>query len=399
MSSDVRVLLVEESDRRAELVRVLMASDVMVVGEAGYGTEAVTAAQELKPDVIVVSVEEPLARSLRTIEALALALPDTGCVAISSLSDRDAMRKAMRAGVRDFLSRPFRPDELQRSIAEIAGTTRRRQQVTRDGDSSELHRGDLISVFGAKGGIGKTTVSVNLAVAIAMETKARTALVDLDTQMGDVALMLNFVPERSLADAVAVADRLEPELLQSMLFRDSSGIQVLASPPRVEDTDEITPERVGKVLDVMARTFDYIVVDTAPIFNDVVIAALDRSTLILQVTSQELPSLKRTRISLGLMLKTWQYPEDRVKLVINYPYSSNGVSNSDVEQTLDYPIFWKVPFDATASTCVNLGRPFVEARPNSKIARNLIDLGRMVSGRERGPARLSRGVFAGILAR
>ena len=380
MASEIRVLLIEEGKNRAELSRLLRGDAIAVVGEAGFGTESVTIAQEVKPDVIVLSLEEPIARPLRTLEILNVALSSVGIVAVSSLADREVMRKAMRTGARDFLTKPVSAEELQRAVTAVYEAEQKKQTLSEPGQQSGLGTGDLLVLFGGKGGIGKTTLAVNLATAIAIESKQRVAIVDLDVQMGDIALMLSVVPERSVVDAAFSADRLEPEFLQSLLYTDRTGIRVLPAPAAPEESAEITAAQIGQVLDALMRTFDYVVVDTAPALNDINLTALQKATLILLLTTPELPSLKRTKISLGLLLRAWNFPEERIKLIVNYPYTHNGVMLSDMESTLDYPIFWKIPYDATVAESVKQGRPCVEARPNARFSRNLIELARAICG-------------------
>ncbi len=380
MASEIRVLLIEEGKNRAELSRLLRGDAISVVAEAGFGTESVTIAQEVKPDVIVLSLEEPIARPLRTLEILNVALPLVGIVAVSSLADREVMRKAMRTGARDFLTKPVSAEELQRAVTAVYEAEQKKQTLSEPGQQSGLGTGDLLVLFGGKGGIGKTTLAVNLATAIAFESKQRVAIVDLDVQMGDIALMLSVVPERSVVDAAFSADRLEPEFLQSLLYTDRTGIRVLPAPAAPEESAEITAAQIGQVLDALMRTFDYVVVDTAPALNDINLTALQKATLILLLTTPELPSLKRTKISLGLLLRAWNFPEERIKLVVNYPYTHNGVMLSDMESTLDYPIFWKIPYDVTVAESVKQGRPCVEARPNARFSRNMTELARAICG-------------------
>jgi pilus assembly protein CpaE len=379
MASEIRVVLVEEAKDRTDLRKLLSGESISLVAEAGFGTEAITVTQQAKPDVVVLSLEEPIARPLRTIETLFLASPNVGVIVVSTLSDRDVMRKAMRAGARDYVVRPVGPGEVERAVEAVHQAELRKQQM-KPGERDSLNRGDIFVVFGAKGGIGKTTLSVNLATAIAKETNQRVALIDLDIQMGDVALVLSLMPERSVADAAFEAERLDPEYLQTLLYADRSGVRVLPSPAKPEESADVNATQVGLVLEALARTFDYVVVDTSPTLNDLNITALERATMILLLTTPELPSLKRTKISLDLMLKIWNYPEDRIKLVMNYPASHNGVGIGDVASTLEYPVFWKVPYDNAVSESIKNGRPLVEARPNAKFSRNVTDLARAICG-------------------
>lgn len=380
MGLEIRVLTIEESKSRTDFTRLIRGGDFSVVGEAGFGPEAVTIAQESEPDVILLSLEEPIARPLRTIELLTVARPGAGIVVVSSLNDRDVMRKAMRAGARDYLNRPTSPEEVQRAIFQVYEGEQKKQVLMEPESQKGLSSGEVIVLYGAKGGIGKTTVAVNLATAIAHETKQRVAIVDMDIQMGDVALLLSIVPERSIVDAALNGERLGPDLLNSLVYTDRSGVRVLPAPATPEDSADLTARQMGQVIDALSRTFDYVIVDTAPTLNDINLTILEKSTLIMLLTTPELPSLKRTKISLGLLLRSWNFPEDRVKLMVNYPHAHSGILLSDIESTLDYPIFWKFPYDPAVAQSVKAGRPCLETKPGTRFSRNVFDLARAVCG-------------------
>src|SRR5262249_4763545 len=230
-----------------------------------------------------------IARPLRTIELLSVSRPNAGIVVVSTSNDREVMRKAMRAGARDYLTKPASAEEVQRALLQVLEGEQKKQMLSEPESQKSLHTGDVLVLFGAKGGIGKTTISVNLATAIANETKQRVALIDLDVQMGDVALMLSVVPERSVMDAAMNADRLGPDFLHSLLYTDRTGVRVLPAPATPEDSADLTAPQIGQVLDALSRTFDYVVVDTSPILNDVNLTILEKATLILLMSTPELP--------------------------------------------------------------------------------------------------------------
>jgi pilus assembly protein CpaE len=375
MTQEIRVLIIDESDGRAAIRKALGSGEITVVGETGFGTEAFSAAREHRPDVAIVSLEEPIARPQRTIEALSAGQDAPAVLVISSLSDREHIRKAMLAGARDYLGKSVRSNELQQAVAAAYQSQQQRRRLADTG----RHQGEVIAVFGAKGGIGKTTLAINLSAAIARETKQRVALVDIDTQLGDVAVMLDLVPERTIVDAAEMVDRLEPDLIQTLLREDTTGVHVLAGPMTPEQGESIGGHHIKKVIEVMAKTYDYVVVDTAPHYNDAVLAALDAATMILLVTTPDVPALKNTKLTLGMM-RNWRYSEDKVKLVLNHAYSTNGVVAGDAESTLGYPIFWKIPFDSAVPAAIKSGRPAVEVKPGSKMPQNIQALAQAICG-------------------
>ena len=380
MADEISVLIVEEAERRAELRKLATAARLNVVDETGFGSDATNAARDSHPQVVILGMEEPVARPLRCIEALTLTAPSLPILVVSSLGDREHLRKAMQAGARDFLVKPVRAPDLEAAVANLLEAGSRRQAAL-EGGAKHLTHGEVICIYGVKGGIGKTSLAVNLAAAITQQTKQRVGVLDLDLQLGDTAVLLNVLPEYTIADAAASAERLEPELLRSLMWPDPSGIFLLPAPLRPEEAEEITAEQVKRILTVMAQTFDYVLVDTPPMMSDQVAAALDQSTLVLLLTSQEVLALRRTKVALQL-LRSWGYSEDKVKLVLNHAYSMNGAGVGDIEAGLEYKVFWQVPNDGAVATALKVGLPFVSAYPNSKAGRAVADLARAISGLE-----------------
>jgi len=375
----VGLMLVEDSaEERAAIKKLLLASDLVVVGESVLGTEAVAMAREVKPDVVLVSVEEPVVRGLRTIEALNVVVPQASVVAVSSLTGRDCMRQAMLAGARDYLVRPLDAEELERTILGAHEVERKRSALNEHVIESG-HVGEVICLFGAKGGIGRTMLATNLAVSLALNFKQRVALVDLDLQLGDVALMLDMVPERTIADLVPVIDKLDPELMRGFMSVHSSGLKVLPAPGRPEEGEQVTAAHIRKILEVLARTCDYVIVDMPRQLNDNTIATLDTANLVCLVASNQLTCLKSTKLCLG-MLKSWRYTNDKVKLIMNQAHNGSSLPMNDAETAIDYPIFWKVPYDGHLVASSQWGKPFVHSQPGAKISQNISGLAQAVSG-------------------
>ncbi|TAK27606.1 MAG: response regulator [Chloroflexota bacterium] len=375
-----RVLIVDDAaQNRASLQRLLAQASFTIAGEAALGPEAVAEVKEAKPDVVLVAVEDPATRALRTIETLTMAVPGTPVVAVSSLSEREYMRRAMLAGARDYLVKPISAEDLETSLLALVELEQKRSSLAEDAVDTG-RTGEIVTVLGAKGGIGRTTIAANLAVALAIEGKHKVALVDLDTQLGDVALLLDIVPEKSLGDVVSLIDRLDPELMRGFLSVHSSGLKVLPAPLRLEDGERITSAHVRRVLQVLSRTYDFVVVDTPRAFHDNTVTALDVSSLVIVVTTLDVACLKSTKVCLSI-LRSWRYPTEKVKLLINHVNNVNGIGNAEVESAVDYPIFWRIPNDTTTMTnCSRAGKPFVQTQPAAAISRNMISLSYSVAG-------------------
>lgn len=396
MAAPISILLVDDApDSRVALKRLLVNAEFAVAGEAATGTEAVGMLREAKPDVIVVSLEEPVARTLKSIETLTIAAPETPVIVVSSLTDKEYLRHAMVAGARDFVAHPLTQEELGKTITTIVDVERKRRSLSND-VLENGQRGELIAMFAGKGGVGKSTLATNLAVAMAIEgkQKQRIAIVDMDLLLGDVAIMLDVTPERTVADLVPLIDKLDPELLRSFLYVHSSGVKVLCAPTRVEDGESLTPDRVRRILDVLARTFDYVIIDMPRAFDDRVVTTLDMANTVMLVTNYDVPCLKSTKVCLDTM-RSWRYTEDKLKLVINHANRTNGFAPGEAERALDYPVFWKVPSDYAVASTSNHGKPFVQGQATTKMAQNISGLGATLMG----ASAQSRGLFSRLLER
>jgi pilus assembly protein CpaE len=396
MPAPISILLVDDvPESRVTLKRLLVGAEFGVAGEASNGTEAVGMVRESRADVIVVSLEEPVTRPLKSIEALTIAAPETPVIVVSSLGDKEYLRRAMVAGARDFIGHPLSQDDLGNTIRTLVDVERKRRSLSND-VLENGQRGDLIAVFAGKGGVGKTTLATNLAAAMALEgkQKQRVAIVDLDLLLGDVAIMLDVTPERTLADLVPLIDKLDPELLRSFLYVHSSGVKVLCAPTRVEDSEALSSDRIRRILDVLARTFDYVIIDLPRAFDDRVVTTLDMANMVLLATSYDVPCLKSTKVCLDT-LRGWRYSEDKLKLIINHANRTNGLAPGEAEGALDYPIFWKVPSDYAVASSSNHGKPFVQGQPTTRMAQNMTGLAATLMG----VSSQSRGLLSRLLER
>ncbi|MCL4534616.1 MAG: AAA family ATPase, partial [Bacteroidetes bacterium] len=357
---EVKVLLVEDRpEERVALQRQLGLSKVnaVIVGEAGVDSEALTMMEGLRPDVVLLGLEEPLARPLRILESLTVA-GTAPVIAVSSIGDREALRKAMRAGAREYLVKPLKLEDLTKTIDTIIAVERRRRLLLSRGPGTGT-LGEVIAVLGAKGGVGKTTLATNLAVALAQETRRRVGVLDLNLEMGDVPIMLDIVPEKTIGDVLGVIDRLDPELLKRFLSSHPSGVQVLSSTGEFKHMNGTTNDEIGRIVEIMAKSFDYVVVDTAPRLRGTFPSVLERSNMVLVVSTPDIPCLKNTRMMLD-MLKSQRSYSDKVKLVLNNPYKASGVKPDEAGKVLDYPVFWRVPYDSLVPQCIKVGKPCLE---------------------------------------
>lgn len=375
----VKVLIVDDNDKaRAKLIDQLRYPDITIVGESSFGNAAVSWASRLDVDVVIVAVEEPVVRGLRTIELLTSGETAWPIVAVSSHNDRESMRKAMLAGARDYLVLPASEADVRKSVMLVYQREQERKGNSDESGGSHVF-GTVITIFGVKGGIGKTVAAVNIAAGIAQGTENRVALVDADTQFGDCAVMLDLVPERTIIDAAGEVDAATPNLIEPYLTDHPSHLALLAAPSNPGDANQITPELVGNALKSLAATHDVVVIDTSPQIDILTALIIDLSSIVLVVVTPEVPCVRRTRAALDL-LEAAGYSRDKIKLVLNRATRKAEVPTAELEEALGYPIYAEIPDDRAVVRAVTLGAPVVMSDPRSEAGRAFIGLGRKLAG-------------------
>jgi pilus assembly protein CpaE len=374
----LKIVAVDQSPGNlAALKKALNFEDVEIVHEAGFGPIALTWVRTLQPDVVLVAAEEPLARSLATVQLLTQGSPTWTVVALAPRFEPEIFRKAVLAGARDVLPRTWGGAELREALwqARQADTAQRRPAS----DDPSAPSGTVLTVFGVKGGIGKTTVATNLAIALAQETARSVALVDLDLPFGDLAVVLDLKPERSVITALDPSVLNDPDRLQAQLIAGPGGVQVLPAPLDPDGKLSVEGERVGQLLNRLASLYDFVVADTPPGINEITAAALDAGALGLLVTTPEVVSLRRTQACLRL-LQGLEYSSDKVKLVLNRATWKTGVKDDEVEALLGYPITWRIHNDHTVMRGMALGQPSVLSSPGTALAVDARRVAREIAG-------------------
>ena len=407
MAGNPRILVVDQDfETRAELQKGLVRAQFVVIGGVGYGAEALSLAAELKPSVVLVGVEDPPARALQTIESLTELLPDAPVLAYSSQKDAESARRTVVAGARDYLTKPLKTDEVVKAVQNALSQQERRRALTSGDPVPGLRStGMVITVFGAKGGIGKTTVATNLATAFVAMNAGSAVIVDMDTVFGDAAMMLDVPVEASLVEAAERVDELDREKLGGLLVQHETGVKVLPAPFEPVDWRNVSAEAVEKVLTLLAQTHDFVVIDCPATFTDLVAVALEKATVVLLMTSLDITSIKDTTTALKL-LNSGINNEDKIKLVVNHATNVNSLGEEDVSKVLRREVFWSIPYDEEIAASAQLGAPVVTDRPLSRVSVTITELAAMLAGVDAGyrenhhnNGEASNGLSNGLLTR
>ena len=269
------------------------------------------------------------------------------------------MDPAFRAGADDLIVLPQPPDQLAFELQKIIARRR--------GPGTERLRGELITVLGPKGGTGKTITATNLAVALA-DSGAKPLVIDLDLQFGDVGLALGLKPERTIYDLVQTGGSLDAEKIEGFAIKHFSGASALLAPTRPDQAAVVTTAFLRDLFTVARRSYDFVIVDTAPAFSPEVIVAIDASSHLCLVGMLDALSLKDTKIGLET-LKQMGYSTDDVTLVLNRADSSVGISMSDVYSLLKKDPDILVPSDRSIPRALTVGETIYEADPKSGAGR------------------------------
>jgi len=318
------------------------------------------------PLVAVVDINRDPERAFSVAEQIKSKLSNVRLVMTSPTGAPDSILRAMRSGAEEFITQPFNWVEVLKSIETI----RKKIDVHA---TRTTERGHIIAVSSNKGGVGSTTAATNLAACLVAENKS-VCLVDLVLQFGSVTSFLNIDASYTILDLVKNLKRIDPLFLDGSLVKHASGIRVLAEPFYAEDARRITPADIDEILDVLAQSFDFVVVDTPKEFDDMLALVLDKANLILFVTEMDVPSLKSAHRALELFERMGIY-DKKIRLVLNRYVKSKLMTLESVEKALGVKVFWTLPNNyPVAIAAVNQGLSIQECDAKSDIAKSYAGL-------------------------
>ena len=407
----IKVLIVDDiPETRDHLSRLLgVEREIDVAGTASSGEEAIQLAMDTRPDVIVMDINMPGMDGIAAAEIISQRLPNSPVIMMSVHGEAEHLKRAMLAGAREFLVKPFSADEFATSIKRVHERELvRREQIaaTREAASAatgavndDVEEHQVVAVFSPKGGAGRTTLATNLALALQKQTDQRVALVDANLQFGDVGVLLNLNPKnRSMLDAVEGGEP-DRDIIESVMIDHSTGIRVLLAPPSPEGADLVTPTYLRKMVDTLRESHDWVIVDLPSGLNDHTLGVLDAADQILVVAALEITTIKNVRLFLEVADQL-DYERSKIRLVINRSDASQGIRIGDVEASIRRPIDGSVVSDGRlAVLAVNRGVPFVISHPESPLSRDLGALARTVAGERASTTKTDKAAKRGLFAR
>lgn len=375
MSNVLRLAIVDPNDSaRDSLKSTLLGMDmVWLEAECSRYEFFADVVAQTHPDIGIVALDHNAEKALQLVNQLHEVSPDCSIIVISSSTDGSLILRAMRAGVKEFLPQPVRIEDLVAALERISD-----QRFGRGERGARTST--VISVAGATGGVGTTSIAVNLGCALAADDRNSVALVDIDMCLGDADVFLDTIPDYTLVDVAQNVTRLDFTLLKRSLTKHASGLYLLPRPVQLEDVSLITPEDLRRVIGLLKATFTHVIIDVSKSYSRIDMVALEMSNHILLVTQLDLPCLRNV-VRLLTSFAQMDAIKDNIKIVVNRAGMDNLIGLKKAQETIGRDVFWQLPNDYRVMVEVrNNGVPLIEQAPKAAITQAVIGLADALSG-------------------
>lgn len=371
-----RALVIEDDPIIRKIASSILNRLGIEVTTADDGLEGMKIVKITKPDVVITDVMMPgldgyeVTRQLRRDPQYSF-VPILILTAQSGLEDK---LKAFEAGADDYMSKPFEPAELAARVVKLLRWKEAAHVVERpEGLLTEKAR--IIAVHSLRGGVGCSSLAVNLSTGLAGLWAGSTLLLDTVMTAGQIALMMNIPLKRTWADLA----RYEPsevdfDLLKTLVSKHESGLDVIAAPTFPEEAEKLTGAVFSETLKLLQPHYEYIVADVAHNFGDIALQVLDEADIILLMLAPEMSSVRAAVAALDTYSKLG-YPDEKIKLILNWTFQHNGLARKAIENALHFPFDLVLPFAPDRFIpALNLGKPLLFEQPNDPVSSLIEDL-------------------------
>ena len=373
-AAEVLSLVALESDRTAlSAMRAATADGQMTLLGCVDKLESLLAiVAERHPGVVLIDLTSAESEPAAAVRAVLAASPES-CVVVTGAAVTPALiSRAVSAGARGFILRPFAPEDLANTIRDAHANLTELRRLQRGDPAAGHRRGSIIAVYSPKGGVGCTTIATNLSVALATRSKLPVALIDLDLQFGDVGVSLDLRSANSVIDLVTHEDEIDAAFIDDVFVRHESGVRALVSPEHVGSAETADPDRIVRGIEALRDHFAFIVCDLWSSLDDLSLGMLRAADHIALVTTPEVPSLKNIRRVIGA---TTLLNDDRTQIVLNRHPGKVGVSIADVERNLGRRVAATIPSEGVGVTdAINQGISMFDSRARVRASRSYLRL-------------------------
>jgi pilus assembly protein CpaE len=394
MSNVLRLALVDPNDSQRESLKNMLLGLDMIWLEAECSRYEFFAdvVSQTSPDIGLVAVDADPQKALDLVSRLGATSPDCAVLVVSSSNDGGLILQALRAGAKEFLTQPVKIEDLLAALGRIG--------QRRFGHGKNSLHSQVIAVAGAIGGVGTTSLAVNLGCILAKDPQHSVALIDLDLCLGDADVFLDTIPDYTLVDVAQNVTRLDFSLLKRSLTKHASGLYLLPRPVQLEDVVLVTAEDLQRVIGLLRAAFTHLVLDLSKGYTPLDMIALESASQILLTTQLDLPCLRNV-VRLMMSLGNMEGLAEKVKIVVNRVGLESGqITLKKAEETIGKEIFWQLPNDyRTMIEARNNGVPLIDSAPKAAITQSLIALAAALAGDEGEEAAAAdkKGLAAGLM--
>lgn len=378
MSNVLRLAIVDPQDASREGLKNLLLGMDMVWLEAECSRYEFFAdvVGQTRPDVGIINVDRDPEKALQLIDRVRETCAECCILVVSSSSDGQLILRAMRAGAKEFLAQPINSEDLAAALDRLGNQ--------RAGAEGKSRSSTVIAIAGVSGGVGATSIAVNLGCILAADSRNSVALIDLDLALGDADVLLDAIPEYTLVDVAQNISRLDFALLKRSLTRHSSGLYLMPRPVQLQDAQHVTPDSLQRVLGLLKATFSHLIVDISKAFNELDLVALGSAKEVLLVTQLDLPCLRNV-VRLMMSFQEHEGLKDKIRVVVNRAGLAGGqISLKKAQETIGRDIFWQIPNDYRAMVEMrNNGVPLLLHAPKAGITQSIQGLADALLGTAR----------------
>ncbi|MCI6272926.1 MAG: AAA family ATPase [Erysipelotrichaceae bacterium] len=360
----IRTIIFGENPREIEnICNKINDKDIHILNKSINLSNASDEVSKLRPNLVLITCSDSN-WAFRACQQITLLQPNIATILISTSSDYENVKKAIDSGATGFVTLD---EQVNEEIKKIYFNHQSKLSMLLE-NSGIQRKAQVISVFGTKGGIGKTTLAVNLAVALSRK-KAKVAILDLDLHFGDAHMFLGLDVKETITELLQEQKVPTIDSIRNYFVHHSSGVQVLCSPISPEYADGITASQVEPIINILRTYYDYIIIDTSADFSELNLLMLEESSTILYVTGLDISLLNNSKK--GLLLLDSLNQKGKVKVVLSRDFKTD-ISVYDVEKIMDLKVVSRIPNDySEAVRALNQGVPIVSSSGKSMIAKEI----------------------------